>query len=85
MYRAIIVVTLRSSILDPQGKAVVHALDAFGMKEVGDVRIGKSIEMKIDTDDKSRAQRIVEEACRKLLANPVLEDFTFTLEHVTQP
>ena len=82
MYLARININLRSSILDPQGKAVQHALESLGMKLIKDIRMGKCIEMKIDTADKSEAEREVETACRKLLANPVMEDYTFTLEKI---
>ena len=80
MYLAKVVVTLRKSILDPQGKAVHHALESLNMASVQDVRIGKFIEMKIGAATKEEAERVATEACMKLLANPVMEDFTFTLE-----
>ncbi len=80
MYLAKIVVTLRRSILDPQGKAVHHAISSLGMPSVQEVRIGKYIEMKIEDDSPENARRVAEEACRKLLSNPVMEDYTLTLE-----
>ena len=80
MYLAKIIVTLRKSILDPQGKAVHHALQSLGMNGVQDVRMGKFIEMKINSPDQTEAKRVTEEACKKLLANPVMEDYTFSLE-----
>ena len=82
MYLAKIIITLRKSILDPQGKAVHHALDSLAMNEVQEVRIGKFIEMKIKTKDKMHAERITEEACKKLLANPVMEDYSFSVEPI---
>lgn len=80
MYHAIITVTLRSSILDPEGKAIEHALQSLSMKEVSRVRVGKRIEMRVDAPDEERARAIVDEACRKLLANPVMENFQYSLE-----
>jgi phosphoribosylformylglycinamidine synthase PurS subunit len=80
VYIAKIRVTLRPSILDPQGKAIQHAISSLGMDRVSDVRMGKYIEMKIASDDRAEADRIASEACRKLLANPVMEDFQYTLE-----
>jgi phosphoribosylformylglycinamidine synthase PurS subunit len=80
VYLAKIVVTLRRSILDPQGKAVHHAISSLGMPSVQEVRIGKYIEMKIEDDSPENARRVAEEACRKLLSNPVMEDYTLTLE-----
>ncbi len=82
MYLAKVVVTLRKSILDPQGKAVHHALGSMNMPTVQDVRIGKFIEMKIDTVTMEDAERVTAEACKKLLANPVMEDFSFSLEKI---
>ena len=82
MYLAKINVTLRTSILDPQGKAVQHAIASLGMDEVKDVRMGKYVEMKIASDDRAEAERITAEACKKLLSNPVMENFNYTLEKV---
>ncbi|MEL7833359.1 phosphoribosylformylglycinamidine synthase subunit PurS [Fodinibius sp. Rm-B-1B1-1] len=75
MYKATVNVTLRKSILDPQGKAAHNALKNLGLNEVNQVRIGKRIELDIDASDESEAQAIAEEACTKLLANEVMEDF----------
>jgi phosphoribosylformylglycinamidine synthase len=80
LFLAKIIVTLRKSILDPQGKAVHHALESLKMGEVQEVRIGKLIEMKIETVTVDDAKRITEQACKKLLANPVMEDFTYSIE-----
>ena len=82
MYLAKIVITLRSSILDPQGKAVHHALENLGMKNAKDIRMGKYVEMKVAGENQDDARRVAEEACKKLLANPVMEDYTFTLEKI---
>ena len=80
MYYAKIIVTLRKSILDPQGKAVEHGIHSLGYKNVQNVRVGKYIELDIDTDNRQEAERIAIEFSDKLLANPVMEDFAFTLE-----
>ena len=82
MYISKITITLRPSILDPQGKAVHHALETLGFDAARGVRMGKYVEMTIETGSKEEAERITEEACRKLLANPVMEDFAFTVEPV---
>ena len=79
MYTARIRVTLRPSILDPQGKAVQHAIASLGAGTVSDVRIGKYIEAKIDAKTEAEARRTTEEVCKKLLANPVMEDYTFDI------
>ena len=82
VYLAKVSITLRRSILDPQGKAVHHALESFGMNSIDDVRIGKHIEMTIDSAKKEEAEQLVKDACIKLLSNPVMEDYSFTLEKV---
>lgn len=74
MYRADIRITLRPSILDPQGKAVQHALASGGLASVSAVRMGKHAELHIDTTDRDEALRVAREACARLLANPVMED-----------
>ena len=80
MYKATVNVTLRKSILDPQGKAAHHALQNLGMNEIDSVRIGKLIEMNIDADTEDRARQIAEDACAQLLANEVMEDFNVTIQ-----
>lgn len=75
MYRAQITVSLRNSILDPQGKATHNALSNLGFEGVNQVRIGKLIEMEIDADSREDAAAVATRACEKLLANPVTEDF----------
>ena len=68
-------VTLKSGVLDPQGKAIARSLGTLGFSEVRDVRQGKYIEVTIEGDDKARAAKRVEEMCRQLLANTIIEDF----------
>lgn len=85
MYRAAIHVTLRPSILDPQGKATREALSHLGYEAVQQVRMGKFIEMWIDVPSEDEARRIAEEACQKLLANPVVENYEIALEQSGVP
>lgn len=80
MYLAKITITLRKSILDPQGKAVRHALESLELQGVNEVRIGKFIELQLDVSDRKTAEQITGEACKKLLANPVMEDFSYVIE-----
>jgi phosphoribosylformylglycinamidine synthase len=82
MYRSTITVVLRPSILDVQGKAVELGIHTLGLKEVQNVRIGKSITMTVDAATESEAHRITDEACKKLLANPVMEDYSFTVTKI---
>lgn len=72
-------VTLKPGVLDPQGKAIANALNALGFEGVGEVRQGKVIDLEIDGADRDEAQAKVEDMCRKLLANTVIEDFTIEL------
>ena len=80
LYHSKILVTLRQSILDPQGKAVEHGVHSLGYDKVRNVRIGKFVEMNIDVPNREEAERVTSEVSRKLLANPVMEDFSFTIE-----
>lgn len=75
MYSAHIRVTLRPSILDPEGKAIRHALHDLGMPTVADVRTGTFVEMQVEAPSAEVAEATVRQACEKLLANPVTEDF----------
>ncbi len=74
--RARIFVRLKQGILDVQGVAVKRALEGLGFVEVRDLRMGKVLEVELEPQDLARARTRLEEMCRKLLANPVLEDFT---------
>lgn len=82
MYSAKIKVTLRKSILDPQGKAVEHSIQSLGFNNILDTRIGKYIELKIDTKSDEEARLVTDEVCRKLLANLVMEDYEFEVVSV---
>jgi phosphoribosylformylglycinamidine synthase len=72
---AVINVFLKEGVLDPQGKAAHHALDSLGFKGVNDVRIGKQIIIKLDTDNREEAEAEVKEMSETLLANTVIEDY----------
>jgi len=77
--KAQVTVTLRDGILDPQGKAVEHALKSLGFDSVGSVRVGKFIEIELDGLAPEEAAGQVDEMCRKLLSNPVTENFSIKL------
>lgn len=74
-----IYVTLKSGVLDPQGKAVQHSLAALGFKEVTDVRVGKFIELKLKDVSIDTAKNQVKDMCEKLLANTVIESYRFEI------
>jgi phosphoribosylformylglycinamidine synthase subunit PurS len=78
-FRAGIQVTLKPSVLDPQGVAVLHALGALGFAEVSDVRVGKYIALQLTAIDEAAARTRVSAMCEALLANTVIEQYAFTL------
>jgi phosphoribosylformylglycinamidine synthase subunit PurS len=72
-------VTLKSGVLDPQGTAIGHALHSLGFSGVHDVRQGKVIELELEESDPKKARATVESMCNKLLANPVIENYSIEL------
>ena len=73
--KAVVTVMLKPGVLDPQGKAIGHALQTLGFAGVGEVRAGKVIELQLSEQDPARARASAEEMARKLLANTVIEGF----------
>jgi len=82
MYLAKVYITLKPTVNDPQGLTIKGALHNLGFTSVEDVRAGKYIEIRIDNNDLAKAKEQVNEMCRKLLANPVIENYRFELEGV---
>lgn len=80
MLEAEIYITLKKTVVDPQGLVVKHALDSLGYDEVGEVRMGKLIKISLDSQDKEKAALKVDEMCKNLLANPVIEDYTVCIK-----
>ena len=70
-----VIVTLKSGVLDPQGKAIQQTLNGMGFANIKDVRQGKYFDIDIDGSDEQKAKLTAEEICKKLLANQVIEDF----------
>ena len=70
-----VIVTLKSGVLDPQGKAIQQTLNGMGFANVRDVRQGKYFDIDINENDEQKAKLSAEEICKKLLANQVIEDF----------
>ena len=70
-----VIVTLKSGVLDPQGKAIQQTLNGMGFANVKDVRQGKYFDIDIDESDEQKAKLSAEDICKKLLANQVIEDF----------
>ncbi len=82
MFKAIIYVTLKESVLDPQGVAVQGSLHTLGFANVKEVRIGKRLEVLVEGESKQQAEEQVKVMCEKLLANPVIENYTYEVEEV---
>ncbi len=81
-FKAEINVMPLKALLDPQGKAVTGSMKNIGLPEIQNVRIGKHISLEIEASSKEVAQKKTEEACKKLLANPIMEFFEITLEEI---
>jgi phosphoribosylformylglycinamidine synthase len=73
--KALVHVTLKPDVLDPQGKAIQRASASLGYDAIGHVRQGKLFEIELEVSDEDAARRLVTELCEKLLANPVIEDY----------
>ena len=73
-------VTLKNGVLDPQGKAVGHALECLGFEGIGDVRQGKYVEIDLIGSDEAEAKKKVDAMCRRLLANTVIENYDIEIE-----
>ncbi|MEJ5263471.1 MAG: phosphoribosylformylglycinamidine synthase subunit PurS [Ignavibacterium sp.] len=82
MFRAKVIIKRRPSILDPQGKAVEKGAQHLGLTNIKNTRIGKYIEFDVLSENREEAEKEVNEYCNKLLANPIMEDYEFTLEEV---
>lgn len=79
MYKATVIIKRRPTILDPQGKAVEQGAKLLGFNNVQNTRIGKYIEFFVDVNNKEAAEKEVREYSEKLLSNPIMEDFEFSL------
>ena len=77
--RATVYVTLKSGVLDPQGSVVQRALATLGYEEVSEVRIGKYVEVELEASTEEEARARLDEMCRRLLANTVIEDYRIEL------
>ena len=73
-------ITFKNGVLDPQGKAVHHALKDLGYNEVSEIQMGKYLELKLDGVSREEAENRITEMCEKLFANTVIESYRFTLE-----
>ena len=82
MFRAQVIIKRRPSILDPQGKAVEKGAQHLGLNNIKNTRIGKFIEFDVLSDNREEAEKEVNDYCLKLLSNPIIEDFEFSLSEI---
>ena len=80
MFEAKIYITFKEGVVDPQGITIKEALESLGYKGISDVRMGKYIQMRLNPQDKERAESDLRQMCAKLLANPVIEDYRYEIE-----
>ncbi|MCC5814843.1 MAG: phosphoribosylformylglycinamidine synthase subunit PurS [Leptospira sp.] len=82
MYIAKVNITLKESVLDPQGQTVMKALNGMGESSVKDIRVGKYIEIKMDSSSTDEAEKNAHRICEKLLVNQVIESYTLVVEEI---
>jgi len=80
MLEAEISITLKRTVADPQGLTIKHALESLGYKDLAGVRIGKLILIELNSKSKKKAEQEINQMCKKLLANPVIEDYHFQIQ-----
>ena len=80
MFKLEVLVTLKNDVLDPQGKAVSSNMKNVGLPQISNVRIGKHIELEVIASDEKKASDIVRDACKKILANEIMESFEFDIK-----
>ena len=78
--KAKIIITPKKAVLDPQGKTVQSALAHIGYSGIGEVRVGKYLEIELEGSDWETARKQLDEACHRILSNPVIEDYRFEIE-----
>jgi phosphoribosylformylglycinamidine synthase subunit PurS len=78
--KAKIIITPKKAVLDPQGKTVQNALTHMGYLGVGAVHVGKYLEIELSDSDQETARKQIDDACHKILSNPVIEDYRFEIE-----
>jgi len=78
--KAKIIITPKKAVVDPQGKTVQSALAHMGYNDVGAVHVGKYLEIELAGNDHEAARKQIDEACHKILSNPVIEDYRFEIE-----
>ncbi len=84
MLEAEVYITLKRTVADPQGLTIKHALESLGYaQEIKEVRMGKLVTIKLNLNDPKAAQEKLEQMCKKLLANPIIEEYRFSIRDVS--
>ncbi len=81
-YSVKIYITLREGILDVQGKTVEHALHSISFDTLSDLKIGKFIRLNVEAENIDNARKLIDDACKQLIANPIIEDYQIDLEEI---
>jgi phosphoribosylformylglycinamidine synthase len=79
VFKANVYVSLKKQVLDPQGKTIQHALHDLGFDSVQSIRYGKFLEVELDAETREKAEQDLDAICRRLLANPVIEDYRYEI------
>jgi len=82
MFKAYVNIMLKPGIFDPQGRSVCDGLHIIGFPQVTEVRVGRRVELELEERSQEQAEQRVEEMCRRLLANPVVESYSFRVEEI---
>ncbi len=82
MLQVKICISLKEGVADPQGITIKNALNSLGYQGVGKVRMGKYLQLKLNVKDEKEARREVEDMCKKLLVNPVIENYTYEIQDI---
>jgi phosphoribosylformylglycinamidine synthase subunit PurS len=80
MLIAEVYIMLKKTVADPQGLTIKHALESLGYKQIEELRVGKLITIKLNVNDKKKAKEQLEQMCKKLLANPIIEEYKFRIK-----
>lgn len=80
MFKVKIYISLKEGVADPQGITIKNALNSLGYQGVGKVRMGKYLQLKLNVKDEKEARREIEDMCRKLLVNPVIENYDYEIK-----
>jgi len=84
MFNAKIYISLKEGVSDPQGVTIKHALDSLGYKGVKKVKTGKYLQVELEIDDKEKVKEEIEDMCKKILVNPVIENYTYKIEEIKE-